>query len=636
MGFGSLHVASSGIRAAQTHLAITGHNVSNAEIPGYSRQRTIQKTSFTRSIGVNGAGDHFIIQHGTNWNAVHQIRNEFLDFSYRQNVGRLAFHSTKVNVGIQIETLLGELHGGYNFQGVLHDMWNAIQELSGHPDGIETRSMLLATANSFLVKAQDVYRGLVEYQYNLDAQIRQMVEEINVTIAEIERMNVLIRTGEAAGDNANDYRDERNRLLDRLSEMLPLYTFTDAFGDVGIMSGGHQLLSGGVQQRLGLRFISDNFSFVEPVVTNATDILSSGTPPTHFGRFVNYNRPIGEAVGNDFGQLNALLVARGTSPVDRISYQVPRPFTDTQIDALRAAVTAAVPGTPAHASAQFALDNALADNHNWEGLQWSIRHAQIPQIMQNLDRIVFSVVSMLNDMLTGNLRGTDGEFLFYELDENGEPYIPDPLDIDPVTGNPRRVPIRPNDLHGNPGIPLFIRRDLNLPAGLADDWVSLDVDRLGTDPFRRANEDPNNITSVFSIRNLQINPAFDTQGGHNLLALNLIDAPGDNRLLLALQDMWQTNRGPYAARIGDRYFNPQDAYVRFTATIAADIAEARSFVASQTIQVQQAQALRLSIKGVSMDEELNSMLRFQFAFQSASRVFNVIDSMIETVLGIGR
>ena len=631
MGFGSLQIATSGIRVAQTHLAITGHNISNAEIPGYSRQRTIQKTSFTRKIGVNGAGDAQILQNGTNWNAVHQIRNEFLDFSYRQNVGRLAFHSTKVNVGIQIETLLGELHGGYNFQGVLNDMWNAIQELSGHPEGIETRSMLLATANSFLVKAQDVYRGLLEYQYNLDAQIRQMVNTINETIAEIERMNVLIRREEASGDNANDFRDERNRLLDRLAEMIPIYVFTDPFGDVGIISGGHQLLSGGVQQRLGLRFISDDFSFVEPVVTNSTHILSAGTPPNRFGRFVNYNRPIGEAMGTDFGQLNALLVARGTSPVDRITYQVPRPHDAAAIDQLRADLAAAAPG-PARDAAQLALDNALADNHNWEALQWSVRYAQIPQIMQNLDRMVFSVVSMINDMLTGNLRGADGEFLFYVTDENGDPYIPDPSDIDPVTGNPRRVPIVPVDLHGNEGIPLFIRRDPTLP----DLWVPIHVNRDVPGEFRRENEELSNLNSIFTIRNLQINPAFDVQGGHNLLALNVINAPGDNRLLLALQDIWQANDGLYATQIGNRLFNVQSAYVNFTATISADIAEARSFVASQTIQVQQAQALRLSIKGVSMDEELNSMLRFQFAFQSASRVFNVIDSMIETVLGIGR
>ena len=612
MGFGSLSIATSGIRVAQTNLAITGHNVANAEIPGYSRQRTVQQTSFTRAIGQNNASDRFLIQHGVNWNAVHQIRNEFLDISYRQNVGRLAFHSTKVNVGLQIETLLGELHGGYNFQGVLNDMWYALQELSGHPDGIETRTMLLATANAFIAKAQAVYNGLLEYQYNLDAQIRQMVEDINDTIAGIQHLNTVIRQNEASGDNANDHRDERNRLIDRLAEMIPIYVFTDPLGDVGILSNGHQLLNGNVQQRLGLRFITDNFSFVEPVVTNATGILMSDSDPSTFGRFVP-RTPINDEAGNDFGQLHALLIARGVGPANRLSHDFPNP--DEMILILQGRRDNYAPGTPEYLAWQERIDRATADLDadwfNFRAHTWSINHAKIPQVMINLDRIVFSVVSMINDMLTGNLRGADGLPIFDET----------PLTLD-------------EDFNNGFGIPLFVRRDHDR----AVDWSNWGAGTPWND------EDVTDLRSIFTIQNLQINPAFAAQGGHNLLALNLTHAPGDNRLLLRMLDVWQSNQGPYRVNIGapsrpgrpGRYFNVQDAYIAFTATMSADIAESNSKVSSLTIQVQQAQSLRLSIKGVSMDEELNSMLRFQFAFQSASRVFNVIDSMIETVIGLGR
>jgi len=116
------------------------------------------------------------------------------------------------------------------------------------------------------------------------------------------------------------------------------------------------------------------------------------------------------------------------------------------------------------------------------------------------------------------------------------------------------------------------------------------------------------------------------------LALSNSGAPDDNTLLLALQTVWLANSGPYAVNIGGRYFGVQDAYIRFTGDIATRISEANSFVSAQTIQVQQADALRQSVKGVSMDEELNNMLRFQFAFQAASRVFNMVDSMIDQVV----
>jgi flagellar hook-associated protein 1 FlgK len=71
--------------------------------------------------------------------------------------------------------------------------------------------------------------------------------------------------------------------------------------------------------------------------------------------------------------------------------------------------------------------------------------------------------------------------------------------------------------------------------------------------------------------------------------------------------------------------------------LATETAEAATKVSAQTIVTQQSHNLRMAIKGVSMDEEMAAMLRFQFAFQAASRVFNVIDSMIDRLInGTGR
>jgi len=711
MSFRGLSIATSGIRAAQLNLSITGHNISNSEIKSYSRQRIVQQTAFQRSVGISNAGDRMIVGMGTDWNAVHQIRNEFLDFSYRENVGRLSFHSTKVQVGLMMETFLGELHGGYNFQTVIDDMWYAIQELSTHPDGIETRAMLLATANTFLNKAQSTMHGITEYQYNLDEQIRAMVTEINENIARIEELNVIIRGGEVSGDNANDFRDERNRLLDRLAEMIPTEVFIAPDGDVAIMSMGHQMLSVGVQNILGLKFTSADYSFVEPVFTRSDDILAYNTHPSEFTSWTNYRRPINNEQGNDLGALNALLSARGAAPAHKDSdlwqqYWDPSLSFAANIVNLEAAATAAetaaaVGGSletavttantalttavtnlgtaqtalntaqaaldaaqaaldvdPSNAAliaarnaalaarntardardaAQIVHDDALrdvaqaemdltmgrataleyrrrvndfeADQYNWRVQQWSIQHAQIPQIQKNLDRIVNSVFTMMNDMLTGNLRDKDGNLLF-----------------------PGEVPL---NLNGDPGIPLFIR--------------IIDEDPLHPDVLRP--ENVNDIFSIHTIKNWTINPEFLKPGGHNLLALSFNGDPNDNRLMNAMQEAWNSNEGPYAVRIGEiRFvdhtntttviragapFNIQDSYIRFTGSIATDITEANKFVASQTVLTQQADSLRVSTKGVSMDEELNAMLRFQFAFQSAARVLNVIDGMIETIIGLG-
>ena len=642
MGFGGLSIATSGIRAAQVNLAVTGHNLSNAEIAGFSRQRVVQTTSFTRNVGLNQAGHPMIAGMGTDWNAVQQIRNEFLDFNYRQNVGRLQFYSTMVQAGITIENALGELYGAFNFQTVLDSLWNSVQELTANPVGLDTRQLFLANVNALLGKAQSVYNTLLDYQHNLDLQIREMVngrDGINATVAQINQLNQMIRAAEMSGDNANDFRDERNRAVDRLAEMIPIDIWICNFGDVNITSMGHQILTQGHQNVMGLRFVSSDFGFVEPVFTNSSTILSAGTPPTEFQAFMRYNRGVNDAIGNDFGGLKALMLARGNAPAHMGSADRPEPW-----------LTMPDPGggpdirNPRYAFGPYPLPfetEALAnrafeaDMHNWRAYMWGVNHSMIPEVQMNLDRIVTSVATMLNDAVTGRLRGEDGQYLFYQTNPDGSPMYAydganpiwihritgmrvDPLEVPADQRVHARVPRPPLNANNREGIPIFIR--------------NMDDPATATWPFDSPPSDVNEFSSLLSIRNLRINPELLVSGGHNNLAFSLSGAEGDSDLLNALTRIWMSDNGPYAVRIGNRAFNVQDAYINMTGDLSTRISEANGFVGAQTILTIQADNKRNAVKGVSMDEELNSMLRFQFAFQASSRTLNVIDSMIDQVI----
>lgn len=694
MGFGGLSIATSGIRVAQRNLNITGHNISNAEVPGFSRQRIIQTTALTRQMGVSSTGANMIMNMGADWSEVHQIRNEFLDINFRNNVSQLQFYSTVAQVGIMVETIMGELHGAYPFQVALNNIWYAMQELTLLPDGIDTRTVFISTANTFLIKAQDVFNGLVEYQGNLDAQIREIVNGpngINATVAAIAELNRRIRGAESAGERANDWRDERNLLLDHLATLIPIDISHAPNGDVNITSLGHHILTGTHQSPMGLRFIANESSFVEPVFTHSTDILSAGTPPTEFTSFLNYHLPINIANGNDRGRLLALLHARGTAPANHLSEHVLPPLSPEELarlagviygldldfttgtfagviaeeierltdlindpttpepdvyiyTALRADLRAAlahdardpnsfirrlVDALPAGDSALNAeiRRDYLAQTHNHRAHMWSIQNSMIPQVQMNLDRIVNSIVTMINDALMGYLRGEDGNFIFYRVDVDGNPILAVDENynhfIDPVTGEYARDPRRPTDMDGYLGIPLFIR--------------SVDVDADERIWPISDHENPNRVLTVFTINNIRINPDFLVAGGHNRLALSLSGGPGDPDLLVALHGVWMSSTGHYAVRIGDRLHNVQDAYIRLTGNIATQTAEANSKVTTYTVNTDQAHNRRMSIKGVSMDEEMNAMLRFQFAFQAASRAFNMIDSMIDRLVnGTGR
>ncbi|MCL2197350.1 MAG: flagellar basal body protein, partial [Defluviitaleaceae bacterium] len=664
MGFSGLSVATSGLRVAQRNLNVTGHNIANAETNGFSRQRIVQQTAFTRNVGISGGGNRMVVGMGADWSEVHQIRNEFLDINFRNNVTQLKFYSTKVAAGVMVETLLGELHGGYNFQTALNNIWFSIQELTSHPEGLATRQFFLSNAESFLIKSQEVFAGLLEYQFNLDAQIRNIVngrDGINATVSAIADLNRRIIGAEATGDMANDWRDERNLLLDHLANMIPIDVFFGPRGEVNITSLGHHLLTGTTQSQMGLRFISREASFVEPVFTHSTEILSAGTPPTEFTSFLNYLTPINAANQNDRGTLLALLQARGTTPMNHMSDQLRPPLVVNNepsipgnppvygiVQLARIVVSAIAPPATsptdpfsvrlqtainstisAIAATEYTLSNTtygpdiialqttlatqnqtlarlleaqehhthdpnnfiqryvaatpadrpaliqemerdyMAQRHNHRAHMWSVENAMISQVQINLDRIVNSVVTMINDALTGYLRGEDGNFLFYETNADGEPILRYEADgvtpiIDPITGEQARIPQRPLDLSDPPrvGVPLFIRYteeehprdhmgrfrfyevDSNGDPVIARDSAGNPIMNNLTNPpeYERVprrpwpvsdHENPNNISTVFTINNIRINPEFREAGGHNLLALSLSGAPGDTDLLVA-------------------------------------------------------------------------------------------------------
>ncbi|MCL2603598.1 MAG: hypothetical protein FWD90_03890 [Defluviitaleaceae bacterium] len=718
MGFSGLSIATSGLRVAHANLAVTGHNMTNAEIRGFSRQRIVQKESFTWDRGVALNGDRMIVGMGADRNAVQQLRNEFLDFTYRTQVGRLGFYSTLATAGREIENMLGELYGAYNFQGVVNDMWFAIQELTRHPDGFATRQLLLSTASSFINKSREVYLGLVEEQHNLNHQVIQTVNDINFLVGEVNRLNEVIRRGEMAGDNANDFRDQRNMILDQLAELIPIDVRVDSQGNYNILTQGHELLNVGNQSLIGLRFVSADYNFVVPVLGTDGQTIGADVPPGQFINFM-YLRPINNENGNDFGKLNALLLARGMAPANYMSSEWPPPaerlaaLGDALADALNsvdftvfddpvnlplvAALEMVFPSGSGHplrdlfetarsnpedaeTIAAFVLalnafmndpansnplsvelvalqnimgvidetewgrveaalerykllaDNLAAEEYNYQLHLWSIEHGMIPRVQQNLDGIANAMFTMLNDALTGRLREVNPNFVpgsdanpppghpNYELLAGGRYRFVFPAEYDPDDPNdPNRfnhaVPWDLNGEQADGGIPLFVRRYAydNMPV------------------------DPANLNSLYSIENVMINPLLLQPGGHNLLALALDrGAVNDTRVLEALQNVWRANTGPYTVEIAGRQHRVQDAYIRLVGQIATDVNEALRYVDAQRIQVIQADNRRMEIMGVSMDEELAAMLRFQYAFQAASRVINVLDSMIETIVRIGR
>ena len=135
---GSLYIGSSGLQTSQNALNTTAHNLSNVDTTGYTRQQVQQSnrayvtlSTDPKSISNKQTGL------GVTYSRVKQVRDYFLDKTYRKESGRSMFYEVSTEVMEEVESQLGELNGEA-FQTTMTDFWTG--HAGAESDGIRTES----------------------------------------------------------------------------------------------------------------------------------------------------------------------------------------------------------------------------------------------------------------------------------------------------------------------------------------------------------------------------------------------------------------------------------------------------------------------------------------------------------------
>ena len=196
---GSLYVGASGLQTSQNALNATGHNLSNVNTTGYTRQQVLLSSKRYNTIAY--CKDSIANQEvglGVNYAKTRQVRDYFLDKTYRKESGRSMFYEVSTTAMEEVESLLGELNGEA-FQTSLTNLWSSIQELAKDPSSSVTQGLLVHRAAEFIERAGAVYDGLASYQDNLNQQAFDMVNKINDYGKKISELNEKIRYIESGG-----------------------------------------------------------------------------------------------------------------------------------------------------------------------------------------------------------------------------------------------------------------------------------------------------------------------------------------------------------------------------------------------------------------------------------------------------
>jgi flagellar hook-associated protein 1 FlgK len=262
--FSGLSVATRGLYVSQTALNTIGHNVTNVDTDGYVRQQAIQvDTAYLKS-------GRYQIGTGVGIEETRQIRSIFLDNMYRDEQSSLKYWQNKQSTVEDIESVMNDLSDEDTLQDAINSFFNSWETVSEDPSSGSARASLLEYANSMVEMFNQFDNQLDQMQDNLDSQVKSMVKDINSISKQVADLNGKIAASELNGDNANDYRDQLNSLLDTLSEYVGINVSQDSAGMYNVSVGGVGLVAGKNFYTMECKTNSSNGAFYT-VVWSGTD-----------------------------------------------------------------------------------------------------------------------------------------------------------------------------------------------------------------------------------------------------------------------------------------------------------------------------------------------------------------------------
>jgi len=240
--FGGFESMRRALYAAQTSLDVTGQNIANVNTEGYTRQRVVQTAAppdsgiyrFSEPTGAN-------VGQGVNVEDIQRIKDEFLDIRYWKGSGELGGWDVVLSASQDIESIFDETTSD-GLSAQLNDFNAKLQELAKYPESVEFSTITRSSG-------QKLVEILNQYASQLDEVRSQQVEDlkivtgdINAIAIKIDQYNQQIVKEEMGRQSANELRDARDLLLDKLSAYGNITVEEKAGGAISVRLGSHTLV----------------------------------------------------------------------------------------------------------------------------------------------------------------------------------------------------------------------------------------------------------------------------------------------------------------------------------------------------------------------------------------------------------
>lgn len=218
--FHGLEVAKRGMFTQQSALYVTGHNIANANTPGYSRQRVnFVQTEPYPPASMNRPQIPGQMGTGVEAGSIERVRESFLDIQYRGENNKLGYWEARADALKKMEDIMNEPSDN-GLAKTMDQFWQALQDLSVNPENEGARSVVRQRGLAVVETFHYLHDSLSQIKKDLANEIGVTVTEINSLAEQISKINQQISEIEPHGYLPNDLYDERDRLIDQLSKLV--------------------------------------------------------------------------------------------------------------------------------------------------------------------------------------------------------------------------------------------------------------------------------------------------------------------------------------------------------------------------------------------------------------------------------
>ena len=538
---------------------------------------------------------------GTTISLTRQVRNTFLDDQYRLQVGRQQFYQANSNAALEIEDMLGELHGE-EFQSSITDLCGALSSLATHADDIVYKDQLVMMASQFIERAKVLQDELNTYQTSLNTEVKKQVDTINDLVGKIKDLNREIQKYEATGEPANDYRDKRNEYLDELSQYITFETNEQPDGTIMIYSEGGYLLDAVNQYFLTTKYESDTSKLLKPVWETGEN-------------YYRYDSLEYSSENNtDVGGLRGLLVARGSYAATYVNV----PQKPKEEDYKNGGVLDV--NAYNRAMDQF--------NDDLEVYNKTIGASVVMTIQSELDTLIHGIVTTVNDVLCPNKEIT------IEVEDKDENGVVTGTHTEKIKVLDEEKALIGDDKNRTMGTELFSRRGVERYTKENVTVVNDDGTTSVVPVYRYQEEDPSDVYTMYTTSQLVLNP---TVGRDSSTLPTMYSDKSDgkkgyaNNELLGIAQAFDESIGTLNPNSLTTY-DIKHFYVGMVTELGTQGNVWNGIIDNQNITVNTIDNERQNVMGVSTEEELSNMIKYQQCYNASSRYITTVAEMLEYLI----